>query len=50
MWAYRFAGDRFVERVLPDDVANRENLPPFFRDVVGGPHSVVTVHLVGEAV
>ena len=48
--AYRRAlGDRFVERVLPDDAANREKLPPFFRDVVGGPHSVVTVHLIDEA-
>ena len=48
--AYRRAlGDRFVERVLPDVAANRENLPPFFRDVVGGPHSVVTVHLIDEA-
>ncbi|MFD0724752.1 dienelactone hydrolase family protein [Lysobacter brunescens] len=48
--AYRRAlGDRFLERVLPDESANRENLPPFFRDVVGGPHSVVTVHLIDEA-
>jgi dienelactone hydrolase len=48
--AYRRAlGDRFVERVLPDDAANRDDLPPFFRDVVGGPHSVVTVHLIDEA-
>ena len=35
--------------MLPDDAANREKLPPFFRDVVGGPHSVVTVHLIDEA-
>jgi dienelactone hydrolase len=48
--AYRRAlGDRFVERVLPDDAAKRDDLPPFFRDVVGGPHSVVTVHLIDEA-
>lgn len=48
--AYRRAlGERFVERVLPDDAANRTDLPPFFRDVVGGPHSVVTVHLIDEA-
>ena len=48
--AYRRAlGNRFVDRVLPDAAANRDNLPPFFRDVVGGPHSVVTVHLIDEA-
>ena len=48
--AYRRAlGERFVDRVLPDEAANRDNLPPFFRDVVGGPHSVVTVHLIDEA-
>lgn len=60
--AYRFAGDRhcraerfaayqaalgprFVGRVLPDSAANPDP-PPFFRDVVGGPHSVLTAHLV----
>jgi dienelactone hydrolase len=60
--AYRFAGDRhcraerfaayqaalgprFVGRVLPDNAAN-PSPPPFFRDVVGGPHSVLTAHLV----
>ena len=48
--AYRRAlGERFVDRVLPDEAANRDNLPPFFRDMVGGPHSVVTVHLIDEA-
>jgi dienelactone hydrolase len=41
-------GDRFVARVLPDDAANRET-PPFFSKVVGGPHSVVTAHLIDEA-
>jgi dienelactone hydrolase len=49
--AQRFAayaealGDRFVPRVLPDGAANPEP-PPFFKHVVGCPHSVVTAHLV----
>jgi dienelactone hydrolase len=48
--AYRQAlGDRFVARVLPDHAARREGLSPFFEQVVGGPHSVVTAHLVDEA-
>ncbi|TWO70577.1 dienelactone hydrolase [Caenimonas sedimenti] len=63
--AYRFAGDkwctaqrfaaftealgpRFVARVLPDSAASRDT-PPFFRDVVASPHSVVTAHLIDEA-
>ncbi len=63
--AYRFEGDRwctgqrfaayrallsgaFVGRVLPAEVAKADP-PPFFRDVVGCPHSVVTAHLVDEA-
>jgi hypothetical protein len=52
--AQRFAaysealGERFVARVLPDSAANRET-PPFFRNVVGCPHSVVTAHLIDEA-
>jgi dienelactone hydrolase len=63
--AYRFAGDRwcraerfaafaqalgprFVARVLPDSAANPAP-PPFFRDVVASPHSVVTAHLIDEA-
>ena len=63
--AYRFEGDRFCTaarfaayqqalgprfepRVLPDSAANRSP-PPFFRDVVGVPHSVVTAHLIDEA-
>ncbi|MGY4829089.1 dienelactone hydrolase family protein [Sphaerotilaceae bacterium SBD11-9] len=63
--AYRFAGDtvckaerfaayeaalgpRFVARVLPDSAANRDT-PPFFRDVVRTPHSVLTAHLIDEA-
>jgi dienelactone hydrolase len=63
--AYRFAGDRwctarrfaacadalgprFVARVLPDAAAHPQP-PPFFREVVGTPHSVVTAHLVDAA-
>ncbi|MFI8999645.1 dienelactone hydrolase family protein [Streptomyces sp. NPDC053541] len=63
--AYRFEGDRwctgqrfaayrallgeaFDGRVLPDSAANPAP-PPFFADVVGGPHSVVTAHFVDEA-
>ncbi len=38
-------GDAFDGRVLPDGAANTDP-PPFFRDVVGTPHSVVTAHLV----
>jgi dienelactone hydrolase len=44
--AYREAlGPRFVERVLPDAAAHPDP-PPFFRDVIGSPHSVLTAHLV----
>ncbi|MES2898914.1 MAG: dienelactone hydrolase family protein [Pseudomonadota bacterium] len=63
--AYRFEGDkfcteqrfaayqdalgaRFQARVLPDSAANKD-LPPFFSQVVGCPHSVVTAHLIDEA-
>ena len=52
--AQRFAaytaalGDRFVAKVLPDGAANPEP-PPFFKHVVGGPHSVVTAHLIDAA-
>ncbi|MCP1908150.1 dienelactone hydrolase [Bradyrhizobium elkanii] len=47
--AYREAlGDRFIGRVLPDGAANRD-VPPFFRNFVTTPHSVVTVHLIDEA-
>ncbi len=49
--AERFAkalGDRFIARVLPDSAANHD-LPPFFRDYVACPHSVVTAHLIDEA-
>jgi hypothetical protein len=41
-------GDRFVATTLPDDAANPDP-PPFFREVVGVPHSVVTAHLVDAA-
>lgn len=40
-------GDAFDGRVLPGGAANTDP-PPFFRDVVGTPHSVVTAHLVDE--
>ncbi len=63
--AYRFAGDRFctaqrfaahaaalgerfVPTVLPAAAANPDP-PPFFKHVVGGPHSVVTAHLIDAA-
>jgi dienelactone hydrolase len=42
-------GDRFVARILPDSAANRDELNPFFEQVVASPHSVVTAHLVDEA-
>ena len=51
--AQRFAaysealGERFVGRVLPDSAAHPEP-PPFFKDVVGSPHSVLTAHLIDE--
>jgi dienelactone hydrolase len=44
--AYRDAlGPRFQAVVLPDAAANPDP-PPFFRDVVRVPHSVLTAHLV----
>ncbi|RKH52999.1 dienelactone hydrolase [Corallococcus sp. AB049A] len=52
--AQRFAayasalGSRFVPRVLPDSAANARP-PAFFERVVGGPHSVVTAHLIDTA-
>ncbi|MEO5559093.1 MAG: dienelactone hydrolase family protein [Dokdonella sp.] len=47
--AYRDAlGDRFDARVLPDSAANPDP-PPFFRDVVRVPHSVLTAHLIDAA-
>lgn len=46
--AYRaLLGDAFDGRVLAGDAANGSP-PPFFRDVVGTPHSVTTAHLVDE--
>jgi dienelactone hydrolase len=46
--AYRaLLGDAFDGRVLPRGAASTDP-PPFFRDVVGTPHSVVTAHLVDE--
>ncbi|MFF9343433.1 dienelactone hydrolase family protein [Streptomyces sp. NPDC014773] len=47
--AYRaLLGDAFDGRVLPAEVANTDP-PPFFREVVGCAHSVVTAHLVDAA-
>ncbi|MBN6040908.1 dienelactone hydrolase family protein [Amycolatopsis sp. 195334CR] len=46
--AYRaLLGDAFDGRVLPGSSANT-NPPPFFREMVGSPHSVVTAHFVDE--
>ncbi len=46
--AYRkLLGDAFDGRVLPAETANPDP-PPFFRDVVGCAHSVVTAHFVDE--
>ncbi|WP_329537752.1 dienelactone hydrolase (plasmid) [Streptomyces sp. NBC_01450] len=46
--AYRaLLGDAFDGRVLKAETANT-NPPPFFRDVVGCAHSVVTAHLVDQ--
>ncbi|MFF3573106.1 dienelactone hydrolase family protein [Nocardia jiangxiensis] len=41
-------GPRFEPRVLPADAAN-PSPPPFFSQIVGCPHSVVTAHLVDTA-
>ncbi len=55
MLAERFAayqaalGENFVAQVLPDSAAKRDELPPFFAEVVACPHSVVTAHLVDQA-
>ncbi|NOK33256.1 dienelactone hydrolase [Corallococcus exercitus] len=52
--AQRFAayaqalGPRFVPKVLPASAAN-PTPPPFFEKIVGGPHSVVTAHLIDAA-
>ena len=40
-------GDRFVARILPDSASNPQ-APPFFKQHVDYPHSVVTVHLIDE--
>ncbi|MFH8935296.1 dienelactone hydrolase family protein [Streptomyces griseosporeus] len=46
--AYRaLLGDAFDGRVLQAEAANTDP-PPFFRDVVGCAHSVVTAHLVDQ--
>ncbi|GGW27171.1 dienelactone hydrolase family protein [Streptomyces xantholiticus] len=46
--AYRaLLGDAFDGRVLPGSAANTAP-PPFFRDMVETPHSVVTAHFVDE--
>jgi dienelactone hydrolase len=42
-------GDRFIDKVLPDNSANQKNLAPFFKHVVASPHSVLTAHLIDEA-
>ncbi|WP_413441775.1 dienelactone hydrolase family protein [Synechococcus sp. MIT S1220] len=41
-------GDQFIGRVLPDSAGNTKDLPPFTKEVVGHPHSVVTTHLIDE--
>ncbi len=41
-------GARFRSRVLPEAAANPD-VPPFFAEHVGCPHSVVTAHLIDEA-
>ncbi len=41
-------GTRFDGRTLPDNAANRRNIPPFFEAHVPSAHSVLTVHLVDE--
>ncbi|ANP52042.1 hypothetical protein J2Z21_009270 [Streptomyces griseochromogenes] len=47
--AYRaLLGDAFDGRVLPDSAASPAP-PPFFADLVGTPHSVVTAHLDDKA-
>ena len=47
--AYQAAlGPRFEPRVLPSAAAS-PTPPPFFRDVVACPHSVVTAHLIDAA-
>ena len=62
MLAYRFEGDRhcraerfaayqaalgprFIGRALPDSAAHPDP-PPFFKNIVASPHSVLTAHLI----
>jgi dienelactone hydrolase len=46
---YRAAlGERFIGRVLPDSAANPDP-PPFFRQIIASPHSVLTAHLIDAA-
>ena len=41
-------GDRFIGHVLPDSAANTD-VPPFTKQHVTCPHSVVTAHLIDES-
>lgn len=44
--AYRAAlGPRFIGKALPDSAAHPDP-PPFFKQVVASPHSVLTAHLI----
>ncbi|HWU71569.1 MAG TPA: hypothetical protein VN017_09490, partial [Pseudoxanthomonas sp.] len=44
--AYQAAlGPRFIGRVLPDSAAHLDP-PPFFKQIVASPHSVLTAHLI----
>lgn len=45
----RALGERFQARVLPDDAAAHEDLPPFHQAFVTTPHSVLTAHLIDQA-
>lgn len=42
-------GPNFIGRVLPDSAGNQKDLPPFAKEVIGHPHSVVTTNLIDEA-
>jgi dienelactone hydrolase len=44
----RALGPRFCARVLPSSAAH-PSPPPFFAEIVGCPHSVVTAHLIDAA-
>ena len=41
-------GERFIGKELPTSAANTDP-PPFFQQLVGTPHSVVTAHLIDAA-